>query len=139
MGQLNELQIKAAEPRDKEYMLSDGEGLYLRVRTNGKVWIYRYKQSGRQAKLSVGSYPTVSLSVARRKARDEAQKRADGIDPRDGRWIAERHPDQLPAKYGCSSWRQVVHESRLFELRYREVDGQRAAWYRAKQDSAHCR
>lgn len=50
-----------------------------------------------------------------------------------GRWIAERHPDQLPAKYGCSSWRQVVHESRLFELRYREVNGQRAAWYRAKQ------
>jgi len=50
-----------------------------------------------------------------------------------GRWIAERHPDQLPAKYGCSSWRQVVHESRLFELRYREVNGQRAAWYRRKK------
>ncbi|MBY4721312.1 OST-HTH/LOTUS domain-containing protein [Ralstonia mannitolilytica] len=49
-----------------------------------------------------------------------------------GRWIADRHPEQLPAKYGCSSWRQVVHEPRLFELRYREVDGQRAAWYRAK-------
>ena len=50
-----------------------------------------------------------------------------------GRWIAERHPDQLPAKYGCSSWRQVVHESRLFELRYRDAGGQRAAWYRPKQ------
>lgn len=49
-----------------------------------------------------------------------------------GRWIAERFPEHLPAKYGCSSWRQVVHESRLFELRYRDVDGQRAAWYRAK-------
>lgn len=50
-----------------------------------------------------------------------------------GRWIAERHSDQLPAKYGCSSWRQVVHESRLFELRYREVNGRRMAWYRTKQ------
>jgi hypothetical protein len=50
-----------------------------------------------------------------------------------GRWIVERHPEQLPAKYGCSSWRQVVHESRLFDLRYREVDGQRAAWYRDKK------
>ena len=47
-------------------------------------------------------------------------------------WIAERHPEQLPGKYGCSSWRQVVHESRLFELRYRDVDGRRAAWYRPK-------
>ena len=50
-----------------------------------------------------------------------------------GRWIVERLPEHVPAKYGCSSWRQVVHESRLFELRYRDVGGQRAAWYRAKQ------
>lgn len=50
-----------------------------------------------------------------------------------GRWIAKRHPDQLPAKYGRSSWRQVVHESRLFDLRYREVNGKREAWYREKQ------
>lgn len=49
-----------------------------------------------------------------------------------GRWITERYPEQLPGKYGCSSWRQVVHESRLFELRYRDVDGRRAAWYRPK-------
>jgi hypothetical protein len=37
MGQLNELQIKAAQPHDNEYMLADGEGLYLRVRPNGKA------------------------------------------------------------------------------------------------------
>lgn len=49
-----------------------------------------------------------------------------------GRWIAERFPEQLPAKYGCSSWRQVVHESRAFELRYFNLDGQRAARYREK-------
>jgi len=48
------------------------------------------------------------------------------------RWITQRHPDQQPARYGCASWRQVLHESGLFELRYREVDGQRAAWYRAR-------
>jgi hypothetical protein len=28
MGQLNGLSIKAAQPRDKEYLLADGEGLY---------------------------------------------------------------------------------------------------------------
>ncbi len=50
-----------------------------------------------------------------------------------GQWIAERYPDQLPAKYGCTSWRQVVHESRLFELRYREQDRQRVAWYRPRE------
>ena len=87
----------------------------------------------------VVDWPAAGIVRALREATGELA--VDGWAPvaLAGRWIAERHPDQLPAKYGCSSWRQVVHESRLFELRYREVDGQRAAWYRAKQDSAHSR
>ncbi|WP_242482638.1 OST-HTH/LOTUS domain-containing protein [Thiocystis violacea] len=51
-----------------------------------------------------------------------------------GRWITERSPEQQPKKYGCASWRQVLHESRLFELRYRDVDGQRAACYRVRAE-----
>lgn len=31
-------------------------------------------------------------------------------------WIAKQHPDQTPKRYGCSSWRQVLHESREFEV-----------------------
>lgn len=49
-----------------------------------------------------------------------------------GRWIEEREPEQRPTRYGCSSWRQVVHESRVFELRYFGTDGQRSAWYRER-------
>lgn len=48
------------------------------------------------------------------------------------RRILEEEPEQSPAKYGCSSWRQVVHESRIFELRYFEMDGRRSALYREK-------
>jgi hypothetical protein len=89
MGQLNELQIKAAAPRDKEYLLADGDGLYLRVRPTGKVWVYRYKQHGKEAKLSIGPYPVVTLAAARKKARAEAEKRADGVDPREARRVEE--------------------------------------------------
>ena len=88
MGQLNELQIKAAAPRDKEYLLADGDGLYLRVRPSGKVWVYRYKRYGKEAKLSLGHYPVVTLAAARKKVRAEAEKRADGIDPREARRVA---------------------------------------------------
>jgi len=87
MGQLNELQIKAAPPRDKEYLLADGDGLYLRVRPTGKAWVYRYKRHGREAKLSIGHYPAVTLAAARKKARAEAEKRADGVDPREARRV----------------------------------------------------
>ncbi len=57
MGQLNQLQIKAAAPRDKEYLLADGEGLYLRVAPTGKVWVYRYKLLGKEAKPASGTIP----------------------------------------------------------------------------------
>lgn len=92
MGQLNELQIKAAQPRDKvNILLGDGEGLYLRVRPTGKAWVYRYKEAGKEAKLTLGGYPTMTLAGARKKARAEAEKRADGVDLRrswrlDGMW-----------------------------------------------------
>lgn len=47
-------------------------------------------------------------------------------------WIADRYPEQLPAKYGCQSWRQVVHEAPILELRYFETHGHRTAYYREK-------
>jgi len=31
-------------------------------------------------------------------------------------WIARQHPDQTPKRYGCGSWRQVLHESHEFEV-----------------------
>ena len=54
-----------------------------------------------------------------------------------GKRIAELQPEQLPAKYGCRSWQQVVQESRVFELRYFEIDGEKSAWYREKESSAN--
>lgn len=31
-------------------------------------------------------------------------------------WITKQHPDQTPKRYGCSSWRQVLHESGEFDV-----------------------
>ena len=53
-----------------------------------------------------------------------------------GKWITKRYPEQLPAKYGCQSWRQVVHNAPNLELRYLEMDGQRTACYRDKDRAA---
>lgn len=32
-------------------------------------------------------------------------------------WVGRHHQDQTPKRYGCSSWRQVLHECRLFEVK----------------------
>jgi hypothetical protein len=42
---LTDIQIKHAKPKDKEYSLSHGQGLSLRVRTSEtKEWGLRYKR-----------------------------------------------------------------------------------------------
>ena len=68
--------------RTKEYPLADGDGLYLRVRPTGKAWVYRYKRHGKEAKLSIGHYPVVTLAAARRKARAEAPRHNRQPTPR---------------------------------------------------------
>ena len=48
--------------------------------------------------------------------------------------IRGRRPDVTPKKYDCSSWRHVIHESRLFEIQKRTHKGTGTVqvWYRSK-------
>lgn len=49
------------------------------------------------------------------------------------RWIGSTYPEQTPKRYGCSSWRHVLHESRQFEIRKSQADnGRTTVWYRSK-------
>lgn len=52
-------------------------------------------------------------------------------------FIQERDPEQSPVKYGCRTLKQVVHQSRLFELQYQERYGRREAYFkdRARRSS----
>ena len=87
MGMLSDTQIKAAKAKEAEYFLRDGEGLYLRIRNNGKSWLYRYQINGKPAKLGLGTYPAVSLASARQQAREASESRAKGINPQEARRI----------------------------------------------------
>lgn len=53
-------------------------------------------------------------------------------------WIRAQHPDQHPQRYGCGSWRQVIHESRQFEIRktVNTEQGCGEVWYRSRQEEA---
>ncbi len=76
------LQISNAKPKEKEYKLSDGGGLYLLVTpSGGKLWRLKYRFEGRERKLALGAFPEISLAEARQR-RDEARELvAKGIDP----------------------------------------------------------
>ncbi len=66
---------------------ADGQGLYLEVTPSGsKLWRLKYRYSGKEKRLALGVYPSVTLGEARR-ARDTAKGLlASGVDP-----MAVRH------------------------------------------------
>jgi integrase len=81
-NQLTELSIKQAKPKDKQYKLTDGEGMYLRVYPNGsKYWQLQFWFEGKQKILSFGVWPYISLKEARDKRFESKKKIKEGINP----------------------------------------------------------
>lgn len=74
--------IRAAKPTDKTQKLFDGGGLHLEVSpAGGKWWRWRYRFGGKPQQLSLGTFPDVSLKMAREK-RDDARKLLNsGVNP----------------------------------------------------------
>jgi len=79
---LTDIALRSAKPRPKPYKLGDAHGLYALVQPNGSVlWRLKYRVAGKEKKLSIGAYPNLTLSEAR-KAAASARKRLDeGGDP----------------------------------------------------------
>ncbi|MFA5942309.1 MAG: integrase arm-type DNA-binding domain-containing protein [Candidatus Paceibacterota bacterium] len=79
---LSDIKVRTAKPRDNEYKMFDGGGLFLMVTpSGGKLWHFKYRYNQKEKKLAIGPYPEVSLADARQH-RDEARKLIiQGIDP----------------------------------------------------------
>lgn len=82
--QLSEVQVRNAKPKEADYKLMDGFGLFLLVTTSGgKLWRFDYRYGGKRKCIAFGTYPTISLTEARGR-REEARKLlANGVDPSD--------------------------------------------------------
>lgn len=82
---LTDMKIKKAKPntdKNKDYILSDRNGLHLLVKLDGrKIWEVRYTINGKAKKTTIGTYPTVSLDKAREIRDDYKRKAFDNIDP----------------------------------------------------------
>lgn len=79
---LTATEIRGAKPKERDYKLFDGGGLYLLIsRSGGKHWYQKYRFEGKEKKLALGAYPAVSLSGARAKREEIKHKIAEGIDP----------------------------------------------------------
>ncbi|WP_409591535.1 integrase domain-containing protein [Vibrio jasicida] len=83
---LTATEVKNAKPKEKEYRLSDGQGLQLRVLPSGsKQWQLNYYRptNGKRANFNLGRHPEINLAQARKNALLAKELIAQGIDPQE--------------------------------------------------------
>ena len=79
---INEVKLQNLEPKDKVYQEADGGGLFVEVLTDGtKFWRLRYQLADKE-KVTLGKYPTYSLTEARQWRTDCRELINLGISPR---------------------------------------------------------
>ena len=119
MGELNDSACRHAKPAVKLYRMHDMGGLYLEVLPSGrKTFRLSYRIHGKQRTLSIGEYPAVKLSEARRTALDARMAIRLGRDPK-GAAPAEDGSDRFAAvaqewfKAQAIGWKET-HASRVW-------------------------
>lgn len=94
---LTDTAVRQARATGKGRTLKDGDGLALFVGAKGaKSWHFRFYWAGKQVRISFGTYPEISLKVARERRAEARTQVANGIDPRKHRRLA-RHAMHLAA------------------------------------------
>ncbi len=94
---LSDTEIRNAKPKEKEYPLSDGDGLSIVVTSNGgKWWRFNYVSpiSGKRNRISFGTYPDVTLLKARELRAKVRQEIQNGVDPSQERKAAKEAKKQ---------------------------------------------
>lgn len=114
---LTEAGVDRARPNGKraEYADSVAPGLRLVVQPGGgKSWAARIRVNGKQIKITIGPYPAITLSEARKKALAVAQCAQRGEDPR-----------HVEAEAKANTVEQVVKEW----IRRDQKERGRKSWY----------
>lgn len=112
---LTELRIKSLQSMAKSTKHFDAHGLYLEVTaTGGKYWRYKYRYLGKEKRISLGTYPAVSLKEARGKRQEAHAYLINGIDPADKFARGRRIPEDADMHASAHTF-QSVAESWLEE------------------------
>jgi len=101
---LTETAIRQAKPKAKPYAIRDFDGLFLFVAKNGtRSWHFRFTWQSKEAKISFGTYPALSLKDARQQREHARSMLVKGIDPRKCKGGADQ-PGMLTFEQYSKSW-----------------------------------
>ena len=112
LNKLTDTKCRNAKPGDKDHKLADGRGLYVLVTARGaRLWKWKYRFNGVERKLSLGSYPEVSLKQARDAVTEQRALLAAGIDPSSAKRIK-----RLEAEFASATTFNAVGEEYIAKL-----------------------
>jgi integrase len=118
-NRLRPLQIERFKGPGK---LSDGNGLYLVIGSNGsRTWVFRYTRKGKAVELRLGAVANVPVKQARAAAGDLRGALAGGEDPRDYR-------DRQRRLVALKQARSVTFENAAEQY----IEANKAGWRNAK-------
>ncbi len=96
---LTDKEINHTKPREKEYKLFDGGGLYLIVTPKGhKRWRLKYQFNGKEKRIALGVYPALTLSEARLQREALKKQIQEGLDPAEKRKAEKETNKQIEVK-----------------------------------------
>lgn len=79
---LTDTKCKTAKVKEKLYRINEFNGLYLKVKPNGKkAWRFRFQINGKSSMLALGDYLMVTLAEARNICDDARKLVLEGINP----------------------------------------------------------
>jgi hypothetical protein len=88
---LTDVRIRNSKPADKPYKLSDSGGMYLLVTPGGsRCWRFDYRFASKRRTLALGTYPLMSLAMARARRDDARRLLTDGVDPNSAKKASKR-------------------------------------------------
>lgn len=120
LHELSDKEVRNAKPTEREYLLADGGGLFLRVRPTGaKDWLLVYTFAGNRRKLGLGSLEAVPLAAARSEAAKARESIKQQIDPQVQRKLRQAEQEAQRKILEAAQARQTVKD--LFD-RWAEVD-----------------
>ncbi|NTT85997.1 tyrosine-type recombinase/integrase [Tabrizicola fusiformis] len=123
---LSDAAIRRLKPREKQYKVSDFDGLFVLVRPNGsRLWQFKYRIAGKEKLLSIGPYPETSLTQARA-MRDAARSMvARGIDPSEAKQKQKRQnllQDRLTFAVQAREYLTKIRQEGRAEMTMRKLE-----------------
>lgn len=95
---LTDKDISTVQPREKDYKLNDGKGLFVIVKIDGtKYFRFDFSYGGKRKSTSFWVYPKTTLKKAREKREDARELLSKNINPISAKSIKRASDGMTPS------------------------------------------